>query len=76
MKENNNIITRTFPVIGMGCGMCASRVDKALREVEGVENAVVNLPTSNAEITFDSERCTPELLQQAVRDAGYDMLLE
>lgn len=76
MKDNKNIVTRTFPVIGMGCGMCANRVDKALREVEGVENAVVSLPTSNAEITYDSELCTPELLKQAVKDAGYDMLLE
>ena len=77
MKENSkNMVTRTLPVIGMGCSMCAGRVDKALREVEGVENANVNLEASNAEITFDSDRCTVEILQQAVRDAGYDMLLE
>ena len=76
MNENKNIVTRTLPVIGMGCSMCASRVEKALREVEGVENVVVNLSKSNAEITFDSELCTVEILQQAVRDAGYDMLTE
>lgn len=76
MKTDNKIITRTFPVIGMGCSMCAGRVEKALHEIEGVENVVVNLNKSNAEITFDNERCNVEILQQAVRDAGYDMLLE
>ena len=76
MKENNNTETRIFPVIGMGCIMCAGRVDKALHEVEGVKTAVVSLEKSNAEITFDPSVCTAEILQQAVRDAGYDMLLE
>ena len=76
MNENKNLESRTLPVIGMGCSMCASRVEKALREVEGVENVVVNLSKSNAEITFDKENCTVDILQQAVRDAGYDMLLE
>ncbi len=76
MKENANLVTCTYPVIGMGCSMCVKRVDKALREVEGVENVDVSLEKLNAKITYNPEQCSAELLQQAVQDAGYDMWLE
>ena len=76
MKENTNKVTRTFAVKGLGCPMCVKRVDKALCAVEGVENVVVSLEAANAEVTYDENVCKAETLQQAVKDAGYEMIID
>ena len=61
----------TLPVAGMTCAACVSHVGNALREVDGVTSAEVNLAMEQATIEFDAERATiPELIE-AVDDAGY-----
>ncbi len=61
----------TLPVAGMTCAACVSHVGNALREVDGVTSAEVNLAMEQATVEFDPERATiPELLE-AVDDAGY-----
>tara|TARA_A100001391_G_scaffold178779_1_gene143394 strand:- start:6966 stop:9215 length:2250 start_codon:yes stop_codon:yes gene_type:complete len=58
-------------VEGMSCGSCASRVDKALNGLDGVEDASVNLASDSAEVTY-SEKLSVNDLVQAVKNAGYD----
>lgn len=58
-------------VEGMSCGSCASRVDKALNGLDGVEDASVNLASDSAEVTY-SEKLSVDDLVQAVKNAGYD----
>jgi copper chaperone CopZ len=59
--------TIRIEVDGMTCGHCTARVERALREVDGVEEARVDL--QGAEIRGRAER--PELLA-AIREAGYE----
>ena len=65
--------TITVPVEGMSCASCVLRVEKALKKVEGVSAATVNLATEQTTITFDPVRVTLERLRQAVSDAGYSL---
>lgn len=58
-------------VEGMSCGSCASRVDKALNGLDGVEDASVNLASDSAEVTY-SEKLSVDDLVQAVKNAGYE----
>ena len=61
----------TLPVAGMTCAACVSHVGNALREVDGVTSAEVNLAMEQATVEFDPEQATiPELIE-AVDDAGY-----
>lgn len=60
----------------MSCAACASRIEKTLNACEGVYSAGVNFAAATARVEYDGGRCTPEQLQKAVRDAGYDLLLE
>lgn len=76
MKENGKNVKCTLPVVGMGCAGCAARVNKTLNDVEGVVKAGVNFAASTASIEFESGVCSIEKLQKAVRDAGYDLLIE
>ena len=42
--------TLTLPIEGMTCASCVGRVEKALKQVPGVSDAVVNLATERATI--------------------------
>jgi len=65
--------TLTVPVEGMTCASCVIRVEKALKKVEGVSAASVNLATEQTTITFDPLRVTLDRLRAAVSDAGYSL---
>ena len=64
-----------YPVEGLGCAACVARVEKALKSVEGVEEASVSLASNMAQVTFDEGKAAPEQLREAVRAAGYDLLI-
>jgi P-type Cu+ transporter len=61
-----------LPVTGMTCAACVMRVEKALKKVEGVETATVNLATERATVAYAG--ANPTLLKRAVREAGYGIL--
>lgn len=65
-----------FPVIGMSCAACATHVNKTLQKVAGVLDSQVNYASAMAYITYDPQSCSAQVLQQAVRNAGYDLLVE
>ncbi len=61
----------TLEVKNMTCGMCKYTVENALKQVEGVKSAKVDMDKGLAIVTFDPARVLPEELAQAVSDAGY-----
>jgi Cu+-exporting ATPase len=63
----------TLNVGGMTCASCVSRVEKALRRVPGVTDAVVNLATETA--TVHAIGVGEDALIAAVAKAGYDASL-
>jgi copper chaperone CopZ len=63
--------TITLKVIGMSCGGCASNVEKALKGVNGVTSATVNLKAGKAQVEYDSEKTNEKDLAKAVKNAGY-----
>ena len=59
-----------LPIEGMTCASCATRIEKRLNKLDGVE-ATVNYATENAAVSFDPARVAPEELVAAVGAAGY-----
>jgi len=62
----------SLQIKGMSCASCVSRIETALKKVDGVTQASVNLATERAEITS----YTPidrEALIKAVEHAGYEV---
>ena len=59
-------------VLGMHCGNCQSKVERALKSVAGVYTAVVDWTGGRAEVDFDDDVLTTTQLVGAVRQAGYD----
>lgn len=62
----------SFPVTGMTCAACQSRVQRALAAEPGVVDASVNLVTKSAAVTYDPAAVSPARLIEAVRATGYD----
>lgn len=65
-----------FSITGMSCAGCASRIERGLSRLDGVESAVVNFATERATITYDSNKIRPADLIQAIRELGYDVMTE
>jgi len=61
-----------IPVIGMTCGSCVSRVERALNKQPGMVKASVNLTTQKAFVEFLSDTLSVPRIHQAIRDAGYE----
>ena len=57
---------------GMTCASCVGRVERALKAVPGVADAVVNLATEKASITTNAA-VDPATLVKAVEDVGYEV---
>jgi len=58
-------------VLGMTCGHCQAKVEKALKGVSGVYSAIIDLPDGEAEVDFDDDSVTTDQLVAAVTQAGY-----
>ena len=68
--------TEIFFVVGMSCAGCASNVEQALSAHKGVKAAKVNFAASTVMVEYDADRVSPADLQQAVQQAGYDLVIE
>ena len=72
---DKNTRQETFPILGMSCAACAARVDKTLNQQPGVCQAAVNYAAATALVEYDPAKTSPETLQHAVQEAGYDLII-
>ena len=61
----------TVEVVGMTCASCVRRVEKALKRVDGVHAASVNLATEKATVSLEPGQVSTDQLRAAVEHAGY-----
>ncbi|MYM54935.1 heavy metal translocating P-type ATPase [Thalassovita mangrovi] len=62
--------TLRLPVTGMTCAACVGRVEKALKALDGVETANVNLASETAQVRYHAP-ATPAGVVSALDKAGY-----
>lgn len=60
-----------FDVTGMTCSACSSRVEKCVRQLDGMEEVTVNLLTNSMQVAFDENKLSTDAIIQAVTQAGY-----
>ena len=68
MKIKREIIK----VYDMTCISCEGRVEKALKKVDGVVNAMASYSNQQVTVEYDIECCTEEQLKEAIKKAGYN----
>jgi Cu+-exporting ATPase len=63
----------TLPIEGMTCAACATRLEKVLGRVEGVDSASVNFASEKATVRFDPDKTGPVDFAAAISRAGFDV---
>lgn len=60
-----------FDIQGMTCSACSSHVEKAVRKLDGIKIANVNLLSNSMVAEYDEKVLNNEKIIEAVVDAGY-----
>ncbi|WP_252226488.1 sulfite exporter TauE/SafE family protein [Clostridium sp. ZBS2] len=58
-------------VYNMTCTSCESRIEKALKKVDGVVNVMASYSSQQVIVEYDNVLCTKEQLNEAINKAGY-----
>lgn len=61
----------TLPITGMTCANCVATVERNLKKLDGVQNAVVNLSSERATVDFDGAKLGLSEVIARVNRAGY-----
>jgi len=65
--------TAVINVGGMTCNHCKMAVEKALKTLDGVQDASVDLDAKKVSIEYDPAGVDEAGLKKAISDAGYDI---
>jgi P-type Cu+ transporter len=57
---------------GMTCAACASRVERGLKKLDGVESATVNLATERATVSYDPKAISQSAILEQIHAVGYE----
>ncbi|WP_180047325.1 MULTISPECIES: heavy metal translocating P-type ATPase [unclassified Acinetobacter] len=74
ISNSSAVFRETLSIQGMTCASCVGRVEKALKKVDGVEQANVNLATEQA-VVESSVPLDRAALVKAIERAGYDVVV-
>ena len=61
----------TFQVTGMTCSACSAHVEKAVRGLQGIDSANVNLMLGSMTVAYDETVTNAEQIIATVIGAGY-----
>jgi copper chaperone CopZ len=56
----------------LSCPSCVAKIEKALKALDGVEQATVHFNTGRIEVEYDPEEVETDALVSAVRSVGYE----
>ena len=62
----------SFKITGMSCSSCVQRVEKALKQMNGVQSVAVNLPMEKAYVEYDEVKVSKKELLTAVEKTGFE----
>lgn len=61
-------------ITGMSCAACAARIEKGLKNLDGVNTANVNLAMEKATVEFDDSKVSPAKFEETVTKLGYGVI--
>ncbi|WP_246025945.1 heavy metal translocating P-type ATPase [Peribacillus cavernae] len=60
----------------MTCAACATRIEKGLNKIEGVDNATVNLALEKATVKYNPDVTKMDVFEKKINDLGYGVVTE
>src|SRR5690606_22123748 len=73
-NEANEIKEVNIQIEGMTCAACATRIEKGLSRMEGVEKASVNLALEKSSIQYNPSKLNTADFEKKIEDLGYGVL--
>ena len=70
IKETN------LRISGMTCAACATRIEKGLNKLSGVDSANVNLALEKSTVKYDPAKISVEDIEKKIEDLGYGVVTE
>nr|XP_027079591.1 probable copper-transporting ATPase HMA5 isoform X2 [Coffea arabica] len=64
-----------FSVIGMNCSACAGSVEKAIKRLPGIKEAVVDVLNNKAQVMFYPSFVNEETIRETIEDVGFQATL-
>lgn len=61
-------------VKGMTCNHCKMAVEKAVKGLGGVQDAVVNLEQGTVKVSFDEGKVKIQAIESAITEEGYEVV--
>ena len=65
-----NIILK---INGMKCTGCSQRLEKALKNTDGVQDAVVDFESRESKIVYDARKISTQNIYETVSDVGFEV---
>lgn len=70
--KGDGVMKKEFKIEGMTCNHCKMRVEKAVKAVDGVESAEVNLEDKKVLVELNKE--VDNQIKEAITEAGYEVI--
>ena len=67
---------KTIKIQGMTCASCAQAVERSIRNLDGIEDASVNLATEKLNVSFDESKVSYTDIKKTIEKAGYKAIQE
>src|SRR3989344_4694491 len=64
----------TYKIQGMHCASCVATIERTLKKVPGVNDAVVNFASETALVDYDESTVDSSSLAKAVVEVGYHLM--
>lgn len=72
--QPDEIEQHTLQITGMTCAACATRIEKGLQRLEGMQEVAVNYAMGRANVTFDRDKIRLQRIEDKVEQLGYGVL--
>ncbi len=66
----------TLKINGMSCSACGAKIEKALKEIEGIVKANVNFATEKAMVEYNPQKARLSEIKKSIMKLGYEASLE
>jgi copper chaperone len=74
MNNSEEFKTIEIKTKGMSCSHCENSVKTSVSKLDGVKEVIADAKTNTAKVTFDESRTNLKAIEDAIVDAGYEVL--
>jgi len=73
IMDDMSVNEANMPIIGMGCAACVGKIEKAVSNLDGVQEAHVNLATERARVVYDAKVVKLSRIKKEITDLGFEV---